>query len=220
MAQKKKKEDEPKEEYNFVPPDFNEREFLEKDMAATKTVLITAVLAVLFGAIAYLTTDITFVIGLMLLIGGAVGLKYIIQMMPLDLSTVENKTWLGNGALFFFLALGIWILLLNPPFGDTIDPEINDMQVWNGNVQLAKPYNNVPVNQTITFNATVTDNGDLSTVQFTITGSGGGTWDMTEGSDGRYEYVHTFANGFYNIIVTATDDAGNEATLNFTLNVV
>jgi len=154
MAQKKKKEDEPKEEYNFVPPDFNEREFLEKDMAATKTVLITAVLAVLFGAIAYLTTDITFVIGLMLLIAGAVGLKYIIQMMPLDLSTVENKTWLGNGALFFFLALGIWILLLNPPFGDTIDPEINDMQVWNGNVQLAKPYNNVPVNQTITFNAT------------------------------------------------------------------
>jgi len=220
MAQKKKKEDEPKEEYNFVPPDFNEREFLEKDMAATKTVLITAVLAVLFGAIAYLTTDITFVIGLMLLIAGAVGLKYIIQMMPLDLSTVENKTWLGNGALFFFLALGIWILLLNPPFSDTIDPEINDMQVWNGNVQLAKPYNNVPVNQTITFNATVTDNGDLSMVQFTITGTGGGTWDMTESSDGRYEYVHTFVNGFYNIIVTATDETGNEATLNFTVNVV
>jgi len=220
MAQKKKKEAEPKEEYNFVPPDFNEREFLEKDVAVTKTVLITAVLAVLFGIIAYLTTDIAFAIGLLLLFAGAVSLKYIIQKMPLDVSTVENKTWLGNGALFFFLALGIWVLLLNPPFGDTIDPEINDMQVWNGNAQLVKPYNSVPEGQSITFNATVTDNGDLSTVHFTITGSGGGTWNMTESSDGRYEFVHTFTDGTYNIIVSAIDDAGNEETFNFSVQVV
>ncbi|MCX6650575.1 MAG: hypothetical protein NT131_02810 [Methanomassiliicoccales archaeon] len=221
MAQKKKKEPEVKEEYNFIPPDFNEREFLEKDLTVTKTVLITAALAVLFGIVAYLTTDITFAIGLLIIIAGAVVLKNIIRIMPLDISTVENKTWLGNGVLFFFLALGIWILLLNPPFGDTINPEISDMQVWNGNAQLTKPFNSVPEDQAITFNATVTDNGALSLVQFTISGSGGNTWNMTEGSNGRYEIVHTFVDtGTYSIVISATDDVGNVETLNMSVQVV
>jgi hypothetical protein len=221
MAQKKKKEPEVKEDYNFVPPDFNEREFLVKDINVTKTVLLSALLAVVFGVVAYFTTSISFAIGLLLIIGGAIALKYIFNLMPWDFSTVENKSWLGNGAMFFFLALGIWILLLNPPFGDAVDPEINDMQVWAGNVEFPRPYNSVPMGQPITFNATVTDNGGLDAVQFSFTGSGGLTWDMTVGEDGRYEYTHVFTStGTYNFAITATDDVGNVQTMTGSVNVV
>jgi hypothetical protein len=214
MAQKKRKEPEVKEEYNFTPPDFNEKEFLEKDITVTKTVLLSALLAAVFGVVAYLTTDVSFVIGLLLIVIGAVALKYIFQFLPIDLSQVEIKTWLGNGAMFFFLALGIWILLLNPPFGDTVDPQIQDLEVWAGDVQYNRPYNNVPLGE-VTFNATVIDNGDLSSVKFSFTGSSPQTFDMVLGDDGRYEFTYDFTaagKGTYNFVITATDEAGNTQT--------
>lgn len=212
MAQKKRKEPEVKEEYTFTPPDFNEREFLEKDITVTKTVLLSALLALVFGVVAYFTTDISYVIGLLIIVIGAVALKYIFDLLPWDFSKVENKTWLGNGAMFFFLALGIWILLLNPPFGDTVDPQIHDLEVWAGDVQYNRPYNNVPLGE-VTFNATVIDNGDLSLVKFSFTGADPQSYDMVVGDDGRYEYTHTFTTaGTYNFVVIATDEAGNTHT--------
>jgi hypothetical protein len=221
MAHKKKKEPEVKEDYTFIPPDFNEREFLEKDLKVTKTVLITALLAVLFGVVAYLTTDISFALGLLIILAGAVGLRYIFQVLPWDFSSVENKTWLGNGALVFFLGLGIWILLLNPPFGDNVAPEIDDLQVWAGDVQLNRPYNNVPVGELITINATIADNGALSTVQFSFEGPESYSGNMTVGADGRYESSYTFTiTGTYNFVITATDEAENVRTVTGSLNVV
>jgi hypothetical protein len=220
MAQKKKKEPEVKEDYIFIPPDFNEREFLEKDITITKTVLVTALLAALFGVVAYFTTNISFAVGILLIIGGAIGLRYIFNLLPWDVSSVENKSWLGNGAMFFFLALGVWVLLLNPPFGDTVNPQIQDMQVWAGDVELTRPYNSVPLGQPITFNATVSDNGGLSQVQFSFTSSGQ-TWDMTIGEDGRYEFAQVFiSTGTYNFVITATDDVGNVETMTGSVNVV
>lgn len=220
MAQKKRKEPEVKEEYNFAPPDFNEREFLEKDITVTKTVLISALLAAVFGVVAYLTTDISFVIGLLIIVIGAVALKYIFKFLPFDLSAVENKTWLGNGAMFFFLALGIWVLLLNPPFGDTVDPQINDLEVWAGDMQYNRPYNSVPVGA-VTFNATVIDNGDLSNVQFSFTGADPQTFDMVEGDDGRYEFTYNFTVAdTYTFAVIATDEAGNTQTYTSSIQIV
>ncbi len=220
MAQKKRKEPEVKEEYNFTPPDFNEREFLEKDITVTKTVLISALLAVVFGAVAYLTTGLTFVIGLLIIVIGAVALKYIFKFLPFDLSVVENKTWLGNGAMFFFLALGIWVLLLNPPFGDTVDPQINDLEVWAGEMQYNRPYNNVPLGE-VTFNATVIDNGDLSKVQFSFTGANPQSFDMVAGDDGRYELTYNFTVAdTYTFAVIATDEAGNTQTYTSSIQIV
>ncbi|MHC1680144.1 MAG: Ig-like domain-containing protein [Methanomassiliicoccales archaeon] len=220
MAQKKRKEPEVKEEYNFAPPDFNEREFLEKDITVTKTVLISALLAAVFGVVAYLTTDLSYVIGLLIIVIGAVALKYIFQFLPFDLSAVEFKTWLGNGAMFFFLALGIWVLLLNPPFGDTVDPQINDMEVWAGDLQIDSPYHDVLAGE-ITFNATVTDNGDLSKVQFSLPNHDTQKYDMSKGDDGRYEITYNFTEaGTYRFYVTAVDEAGNTQTFTAEIEII
>jgi len=221
MAQKKRKEPEVKEEYTFVPPDFDEKEFLEKDLTVTKTVLVSALLAVVFGVVAFATTSITFVLGLVLIIAGAVALKKIFELLPWDISAVENKSWLGNGAMFFFLALGIWVLLLNPPFSDSVDPQIEDMQVWVGDEMLTRPYNSVPQGELITFNATITDNGGISSVTFSLLGESDQSWDMVRGEDNRYEFTHIFVStGTYNFVISAVDDSGNEHSLSGSVNLV
>lgn len=214
MAQKKRKEPEVKEEYTFVPPDFDEREFLEKDITVTKTVLVSALLATVFGVLAFFTTDISYVIGLLLIIVGAASLRYMFKTLPIDVSKVENKTWLGNGAMFFFLALGIWILLLNPPFGDYVDPQISDVQVWSGGLEISR--STVPVGESVVINVTVVDNHHISKVTMTFTDPTGSTYEMTKGQDGRYGFEITFdaPNTTYNYVITAVDGAGNQQTLN------
>jgi hypothetical protein len=225
MAQKKRKEPEVKEEYNFVPPDFNEREFLEKDMAVTKTVLFSGIIAVVLGVVAYLTTDISFVIGLLVILLGVVLLKFIFKMLPVDISSIETKTWIGNGVTTFFLALGIWILLLNPPFGDSVSPEFSDFAVWDGDTLLVAGDTSMTIvaGTEATFNMTVVDNHSISTVEYTLSvvnqssSTVVSTGFLNETADDLYGFVWTFAdNGAatnYVFEITAIDDAGNSQVL-------
>jgi hypothetical protein len=120
MAQKKRKEEEKKEaQYEFVPPSFDEKDFLEKDIRATKVTLLSTVWALIFGIAAGFSSmyiSNTNYAGLLLLIVGLYLLKYFLQLAKIDTKEIDKKGWLGNYAMFFFLFLGTWIMLLNPPF--------------------------------------------------------------------------------------------------------
>ena len=117
MAQKKRKEEEKKEpQYEFIPPSFDEKDFLEKDIRATKVTMLSFVWGLIFGIIAGLTNSISPLVGLLVLIIGIYLLKYFYQMAKIDTKEMDKKSWLGNIAMFFFLFLGTWIMLLNPPF--------------------------------------------------------------------------------------------------------
>ncbi len=117
MAQKKRKEEEKKEpQYEFVPPDFDEKDFLEKDIRATKITLLSSAWGLIFGIIAGLTNSISPFIGLLLLFVGIYLLRFILPLFKIDVKEIDKKGWLGNIAMFFFLFLGTWIMLLNPPF--------------------------------------------------------------------------------------------------------
>lgn len=225
MAQKKRKEPEVKEDYNFVPPNFNEREFLEKDIAVTKTFLFSGLIAVLLGAAAYFTTSIHFIIGLILILAGVVALKFIFSVLPIDISSVENKTWIGNGVLTFFLALGIWILLLNPPFGDFVNPQIDDLEAWVGDSEVS--LSTLPANVSVIMNVTITDNGALSSVEYEITDLTSNTvlatGELSETDNNRYEFNWTFTDHTtgrnYVVVITAIDDAGNQESEDWSLYV-
>jgi hypothetical protein len=117
MAQKKRKEEEKKEpQYEFIPPSFDEKDFLEKDINATKLTMLTFAWGLIFGILAGLTNSITPLIGLLLLFAGIYLLKYFFKLFKIKTAAIDKKGWLGNIAMFFFLFLGTWIMLLNPPF--------------------------------------------------------------------------------------------------------
>ncbi len=121
MAKKKRRiVEEPEEEYSFTPTEFNEREFILKDLYMTKVFMVVAVLAIVVGIVGgiicnanmdlwWLATIISFAVcALLTKILGA--LKFRVDML-------ETKSMLGNYLLFLMLALGICILLINKPFG-------------------------------------------------------------------------------------------------------
>lgn len=118
MAKKKRLvRKEPEEEYEFVPPEFDEREFILKDIYGTKILVAVTVLAVVIGALAA-CIDIAWAWygGLLLLLVVAVALKPFLVKIGLEADRIDAKGMVGNYVLFLLLALGVWILCTNPPF--------------------------------------------------------------------------------------------------------
>ena len=108
------------EEYEFIPPEFDEEEFIRKDFYGTKILLIVAVFAAVIGilcsCIQKTFTDAGLVLALLLLVLGIAAIKPVLRFIKFDPELLERKSMVGNYILYLLLGLGIWILLVNPPF--------------------------------------------------------------------------------------------------------
>ena len=121
MAKKKRiVKEEVEEEYEFVPPEFDEREFILKDLYGTKVLMAVAVMAIIVGILCSCIQrsfeSIGLYLGLLLLFLGAFTQKRLLQLLRFKPEYLENKTMIGNYILFLLLGLGVWILMINPPF--------------------------------------------------------------------------------------------------------
>ena len=121
MAKKRRRMNEKaaEETYEFVPPEFDEKEFLLKDIYGTKVFMVVTLIAVAIGIVASciqkFSGDFWFV-GLLLIVLAMAGLKQLLTLFRFRAELVEQKMLMGNYILLFLLSLGIWIMLLNPPF--------------------------------------------------------------------------------------------------------
>jgi len=122
MAKKKRREStEPEDTYEFIPPEFDEKEFLLKDIYGTRILIVVSLLAVLVGAVAaciqsFIESDWGYGVGLLLILLVIIGLKQFLILLRFRIDLMDQKMLIGNYILFFFLSLGIWIILLNEPF--------------------------------------------------------------------------------------------------------
>lgn len=131
MAKKKRKKEAEAEKYEFVPPDFDEKQFLRDEMKATKRTILNVAYAALFGALAAGVTTLTesASLGLFMMIVGIASLKYVYPILGIDISKFTKRNWLESGAFFFLTFMAIWILMFNPPFSDHADPTIENISV-------------------------------------------------------------------------------------------
>ena len=120
MAKKKRRVSEKQEEeYEFVPPEFDEKEFILKDIYNTKVFLVVAILAVVVGlasALIYGMGDSWHLVGLLLMVVVIIGMKEFLKILRFDPDLLEAKSMFGNYLLFFLLSLGVWIIFINSPF--------------------------------------------------------------------------------------------------------
>jgi hypothetical protein len=231
MAQKKNKEpqksqEKKEEKFEWTPPDFDERDFLTKDMKGTKVLLVTALFSFIAGIVAFMFTDTSWILGLAVIIGMIVALRYIYPIFKIDVKALEKKTWAGNIAMCFLLALGIWIVLMNPPFSDYANPTLEDsrimVQVESGNwTVVSNPSTDIYAGQNISFVVNATDMGGIESVEIDIhtQGEQGTFVAMNNPEDASYQYATTFdiggnSSAVYYYVIKATDASGNTAQTN------
>ena len=205
MAKRRRKNE---EEEEFKLPEFNEEEFLRKELIGTKVMILTVLLAIAGAIIAYLFTladvvVVAFFAGFSLLFL----LKYVTKFFGVDSSKFERKDWFGHWITYIFAWLAIWILLLNVPFSDVTQPS---MTVFvNGNeLGGSLPYQ-VQINGTqanITVKAT--DNAGIKGVYIKV--GSNNQIDMTR-QDNSNIWLHTInvTNSSVSVIVTTEDVSGN-----------
>ena len=108
------------EEYEFVPPEFDEEEFIRKDLYGTRVLMVVVVFSVIIGILASCVqkafTDAGLILGLLLVFLGVAAIKPLLRLVRFDPDLLERKTMVGNYILYLLLGLGVWILLVNPPF--------------------------------------------------------------------------------------------------------
>ncbi|MCQ2052926.1 MAG: hypothetical protein MJZ03_03225 [archaeon] len=109
------------EEYEFIPPEFDEEEFIRKDIYGTKVLLIVAAMAVVIGIIcSYIQKMFSgptgVCSGFVLLFSSIIIIRPLLKLIGLDINLLEKKSVIGNDIMFLLLGLGVWILFVNPPF--------------------------------------------------------------------------------------------------------
>jgi hypothetical protein len=121
MAKKRRRDSgEPEETYEFVPPEFDEKEFLLRELYGTKVLLIAMMLAVVTGIVSACIYSVGSggleLLGLLLIVLAMAGFKQFLVLIGFKAELVDQKMLISNYAMYFFLSLGVWIICINPPF--------------------------------------------------------------------------------------------------------
>jgi hypothetical protein len=224
MAKKRHKTE---EKVVFKKPDFDEKEYMRKELLNAKVGIITFFYALPYGIVSWqLTLANLSILGFLAVIVGILSLRYVYPYFGIDVEGFEKKTWFGNGAVLVFTWLSIWVLLLNPPFSDMASPDITNVQV-SGNdgvnwtkavrdeqtlVSLSGPPYNVAIK------AKVTDNVGIRRVVMEVNST------LFEVGAWAGEEEHFFGRPFnanagetIPVVITAWDDAGHETRYSFSL---
>lgn len=203
MAKRKKREEEEEEEEAFEFPEFDEEEYMKKQISKGKAAIITVAIAPLFSLASMevfkFTLDWTF--GFIVGIFGLIMLIPILGFIGIDTDKLGKKGYAMNWGMYFFTWLAVWIILINPPVNDFAEPTVNDFEVHVLMDGQWKPLEDVELNNTeeydINVTAVVTDNVGIKHESISIELQGqGSTRKMNRTGD------HTYEERFDNITAT------------------
>jgi hypothetical protein len=121
MAKKKRRiMEEPEEQYEFTPSEFDEREFILKDIYGTKVMFVVTIMAIVVGILASLIYRIDdgeyWWGGMLLSFFTVIIMKKLFMALGFRVDLLDFKTMLGNYLIFLILALGVCIVFVNAPF--------------------------------------------------------------------------------------------------------
>jgi hypothetical protein len=162
----------------FEFPEFDKEEYIEKEFRDARVSRFVILLAVTIALLSYVLVTMSEdyrIVGLFLIFLAIASQKEFFLALKIDISAFEKKNWVGNSLLLFFAWFGVFTLLLNPPFMDLINPQVESIDVYtitnvtadNKTYSLDKS-DTLLFNTTIAFNATVTDNSKVESVKLTI----------------------------------------------------
>lgn len=124
MAKKRRLvKEEPEEDYDFTPSDFDEREFILKENYGTRVMVIYLIFAFVVGILAaflwsafHEDFDLIWVIDTLIVFLFMGVSKKILVAVGVRADMLEARALLLDYFLYMTLALGVCIVFVNPPF--------------------------------------------------------------------------------------------------------
>ncbi len=241
MARRKRKED----EADWVAPDFDEVEYMRREIQGAHAAIATILWAVVGAIVAFLLFSVHPALAFFAGIAVGFGLYFILPLFGIETDAFKRKDWAGHGITYFFSWLAFWIILLNPPFGDFTDPTVQGISVspyalgYTGDLaclvptggQVAVPMTGSNNSVYILFRAT--DNSGIASLHVTVTpasqtGFEVGWTALSGKSQCAGHRPEDYPAGAYNVTfalnppassytfaIVATDRAGHTASASF-----
>jgi hypothetical protein len=222
MAKKRKKQKEEEESYEFKLPEFDEEEYLRKELRETKTLFITFFYAALIGIVSSFLRPIDVAISILVGIIGIVFLRHIYPLLRINTALLEKKQWATNIIFYIFTWLLIWIILTNPPFADIQAPNIKTDGIYfindDGNWSKINDDLDFGFGDNVSFNFTVVDNVEVdeTTVRIIVVHNDVEIVDAPMENNGGNKYVYVLQNvdqGRHEYKISAKDTNNLEETL-------
>ncbi len=128
---KRRKKDEDEEDYDFDMPEFDREQYMKDQINEGKATLISVAVAPLFSVVSMLVFDFTgeWIVGLLAGLAGAIVLKPIFETQNIKIENFGAKGWLKNVGVYSLTLLAIWIVLMNPPVSDYVDPSLDEIEI-------------------------------------------------------------------------------------------
>ncbi len=204
--------------------EFDRVEYMKKEIDKGKSTLVAVAIAPIFAVVTMVIFNITEVWQISLATGmlGLIFLKPIYDILNIDLDKVGKKGWLKNGGVYFLTLLAVWIILMNPPFGDFVDPQVDEMEIEAYDDDELVPMENISGEKeyNVTLRIKITSNTAIRHESVEVDEERG-NWDYDNKSGPRLEeehwYVVTYSrlkgNESYEIRISMEDVNGNSNTV-------
>lgn len=219
MAAAVAKEEPAAGDYEFKLPDFDEDQFIHREMVSFKTTSILFGWGIVAAAASWVAfngvhgnTNTGWLLGLLLCASFGFSLKWLFPKLGADIGHFKRREWTGTGFLFFFTWLAFFMVAINPPISDFSPPQV---------IISSDPPTQLP-NGTVSLSMLVVDNDRVADSGMTISRDGGpATAPVQTGmaSDVRWFNQTNLLPGKYVVAGTGRDAHGLTSTryANFTV---
>ncbi len=196
----KKEEVEKKAKPSFVPPKFDETEFLQTENRSAKMIYISLGMSVVAALFSFVLMRVLFELDvssyrtipiIIPILCVPIGL-FLFTRFGIDLKKQEKKKYFENAFMYAAAWMALFMIAMNPPISDLSDPQISDVVVRGTNIDgdevwyLDEPVTDFPkVNgsdvKSLEVYCLITDNWKLDEVRITYQWNKDGSWaDITD----------------------------------------
>jgi len=227
------------EEEKISLPEFNEVEFINKELQETKISFISIGLAVVGGIIAFLGTRYISM-QLALLLGFSLPflifvIFYMIIKDRMNLKHYKPFNWLSHFGVIFITVIMVWLLLINAPFSYMASPYITQVNIYysvshnntwqqaslqliNGNLVMS-PGKSIPQNSEVNISFIIDSSTTIKDVNLNISGPVSFNYSLNPNVSIYSIKWNVTTTGTYTITIIAYDINEHYASTKISINV-
>lgn len=115
------------EDAPFEIPEFDEKEFIRKELISFRSTVVIFFTSIIAAAISYVVwkqMELPFLAHVAIAFAIALPLRFVLPALKINITHWKRKEWMGTFTFFFIFWLGFFLLFTNPPVTDRAPPTL------------------------------------------------------------------------------------------------